>query len=91
MKTKNILLLVFIFARIQVFFADFLSALILAMNQDQALVASKHLLVETEDAGGCFFLLHFYHRKGNTSLGKKYFLSGIARKDHCGVLIIKSL
>ena len=69
MKTKNILLLVFIFARIQVFFAEFLSALILAMIQDQALVASKHLLVETEDAkhllvetedaGGWFFLLHF--------------------------------
>ena len=91
MKTKNILLLVFIFARIQVFFAEFLSVLILAMIQDQALVASKHLLIETEDSGGCFFLLHFYNRKGNTSLGKKYFLLDIARKDHCGVLIIKSL
>ena len=49
MKTKNILLLVFIFARIQVFFAEFLSVLILAMIQDQAMVSSKHFLVETED------------------------------------------
>ena len=47
MKTKGILLLV----------------LILAMVQDQVLVASKHYLIETEnkfgDVGGRFFLVRF--------------------------------
>ena len=63
MKTKSILLLVLIAsAMIQVFvyfciyvfvylcIFVFVSLLILAMFQDQALVASKHLLVETKDS-----------------------------------------
>ena len=62
MRTKSILLLVLIAsAMIQVFvyfciyvfvylcIFVFVSLLILAMFQDQALVASKHLLVETKD------------------------------------------
>ena len=54
MKTKSILLLVLIAsAMIKEFvyfcICVFVSVLILAMIQDQALVASKHLLVETED------------------------------------------
>ena len=52
MKTKSILLLVLIAsAMIQVFvyfLFVFVFVLILAMIQDQALVASKHYLVETE-------------------------------------------
>ena len=52
MKTKSILLLVLIAsAMIKVFvYFVFVFVLILAIIQDQALVASKHLLVETEDA-----------------------------------------
>ena len=54
MKTKSILLLVLIAsAMIKVFVYFFIfvfvSVLILAMIQDQALVSSKHFLVETED------------------------------------------
>ena len=51
MKTKNLLLLVIIAsAMIQVFcIFVFVFVLILAMIQDQALVASKHYLVETEN------------------------------------------
>ena len=54
MKTKSILLLVLIAsAMIKVFvyfcICVFVSVLILAMIQDQALVSSKHFLVETED------------------------------------------
>ena len=54
MKTKSILLLVLIAsAMIQVFvylcICVFVFVLILAMIQDQALVASKHLLTETEN------------------------------------------
>ena len=54
MKTKSILLLVLIAsAMIKVFvyfcICVFVSVLILAMIQDQAMVSSKHFLVETED------------------------------------------
>ena len=54
MRTKSILLFVLIAsAMIQVFgylcICVFVSLLILAMFQDQGLVASKHLLVETKD------------------------------------------
>ena len=54
MKTKSILLLLLIAsAMIQVFLyfciCVFVFVLILAMIQDQALVGSKHFLVETED------------------------------------------
>ena len=54
MKTKSILLLVLIAsAMIKVFvyfcICLFVSVLTLAMIQDQALVSSKHFLVETED------------------------------------------
>ena len=50
MKTKSILLLLLLIASamIQVFLL-FVPVLILAMIQDQALVASKHFLVETEN------------------------------------------
>ena len=54
MKTKSILLLVLIAsAMIQVFvylcIYVFVFVLILAMIQDQAMVASKHFLIETEN------------------------------------------
>ena len=54
MKTKYLLLLVLIasaMVKVFVFFCIcvFGSVLILSMIQDQALVASKHFLVETED------------------------------------------
>ena len=51
MKTKGNLFLVLILAMVKAFLciSMFLSVLILAMIQDQALVASKHYLVETED------------------------------------------
>ena len=48
METRNILLLV-ILAMIQVLMYFYICVLNLAMIQDQALVASKHYLVETED------------------------------------------
>ena len=53
MKTKGNLFLVLVLAMVKAFLciSMFLSVLILAMIQDQALVASrsKHFLIETED------------------------------------------